>query len=165
MASADHVDGGRVVAHLKNRKLLKGSTHDFFPGKPTFHLTSDLDADRGKVHEVKVADLKALFFVKSLEGNREYHETNRFRDVDTSHLKGLRIQLHFKDGEIMRGTTLDYNAGKKGFFVNPVDPMSNNTLVYVVTDAVEEIRLASDVIDEHGMAATLVWDSATKFID
>ena len=55
--------------------------------------------------------------------------------------------------------------GKQGFFVSPVDPKSNNVLVYAVADAVESVKLASEVFDETGPAPQLVWDSATKFID
>lgn len=165
MSSPVSEDRNRVVVHFKDGSLLKGYTNDFFPGKPYFHLTSDQEADEGKVHMVRVADLKAAFFVKTLEGDRFYHEKKRFREVDTSHLRGLRIQVHFKDGEVLRGTTLDYNEGKQGFFVNPVDPKSNNVLVYAVADAVEEIKVAGDVVDEPGIDCKDIWGSASRFVD
>jgi hypothetical protein len=165
MSGSDNVDGSRVVAHFMDGRLLKGCTHDFFPGRPSFHLTSEQETDKGEVYEVRIADLKAVFFVKTLQGDRIYHEKKRFKEVDTSHLKGLRVQLHFKDGEVIRGTTRDYSEGKQGFFMTPVDPRSNNVLVYVVTDALEDIRLAGDVVDDPGLLVPSIWDSATKFID
>jgi len=165
MSSPDNDNRNQVVAHYKDGKLLKGYTHDFVPRKPSFHLTSEQVADKGEVYEVRIADLKAAFFVKTLEGDRFYHEKKGFREVDTSHLKGLRIEIHFKDGEVLRGTTLDYNDAKQGFFVSPVDPKSNNVLVYVNTDAVQDVKLAGDVVDEPGFVYKDIWGGVSKFID
>lgn len=128
----------KVVVRYKSGKMLKGYTHDFSPAATEFHLTSDLPIDRGTAHEVRVADLKAVFFVKSLEGNKAYRERKDFRDTDSTRLRGLKIKVRFKDGEIMRGTTLGYSKAKKGFFITPVDPEENNNRIYVVADALSE---------------------------
>lgn len=89
-----------------------------------------------------------MFFVRRLEGNPFYRERKKFKEVvDTSHLRGLRIQLRFTDGEIIRGTTLDYNDAKKGFFVSPVDPMSNNLTIYVLNDALLDVKIATEVFE------------------
>jgi hypothetical protein len=136
----------RVVAHFKGGKLLKGSTSDFDPFSPTFRLVSERPEDNGTVYQVRISDLKAVFFVKTLDGDLMYREKKRFGEVrSTGHLMGIRIEVYFKDGEVVRGTTIDYNGGLQGFFVSPVDPKSNNDYVYVVANAVREIKLAGDV--------------------
>jgi hypothetical protein len=134
-------DRNHIVIHYKDGALRKGYTHDFHPAGEMFHMTSDMDADRGSVHEVKVSDLRAVFFVKTLQGDRYYSEKKSFDEVDASKLQGMKIKVKFKDGEIIRGVTLGYNKKKKGFFVIPVDPQSNNDRIYVVADALESISL------------------------
>jgi len=140
------VDTGhqRVVVHFMGGKLLKGYTRDFTAGTDIFTLISDQQEDRGKTHQVRVADLKAVFFVRRLDGNKFYQERKKFNEVGGSHLRGHRIELRFKDGEIIRGTTDDYSVGKQGFFVTPVDPKSNNHRIYVVSDALRRVRFACD---------------------
>ncbi|KPJ48944.1 hypothetical protein AMJ40_06600 [candidate division TA06 bacterium DG_26] len=137
------MERNRVVVHFRKGKLLKGYTHDFTPAKDVFHLTSEQAEDRGKIHEVHIDDLKAVFFVKTLEGNKDYVETKRFEE-GTGTAQGLKIKLEFFDGEIMSGTSLGYNPNRKGFFVIPVDPQSNNDRIYVVRSALRDIRLGKD---------------------
>ena len=133
-----------IVVHYKDGTVRKGYTHDFNPVREIFHLSVDANAGGGEVHEVKVADIMAVFFVKDLQGDRYYSEKKRFTDVDSSKLKGLKIKVAFHDGEVIRGVTLGYNRNKKGFFVVPVDPESNNERIYVVSDAVETVSLGDD---------------------
>lgn len=134
----------QVVAHYKDHTLLRGYTHDFTPMKETFHLTSEREEDRGKIYEVRTADLKALFFVKSLEGNIFYKEKKKFEEVDTSALRGLKVKVEFDDGEIIRGISLGYSKKKSGFFIIPVDPHSNNERIYVVADSVRDVKVGNE---------------------
>jgi hypothetical protein len=133
----------RVVAHFKNGRLLKGYTHDFTPAKQIFHVTSEQEEDRGKIHEVNTAELKAVFFVKTLEGNKDYVEKRRFDEVDASGLRGLKIKVEFLDGEIIRGISLGYSKSRKGFFIIPVDPECNNERIFVVGDALRNVKVGS----------------------
>ncbi|MBE0432364.1 hypothetical protein IBX73_02725 [candidate division WOR-3 bacterium] len=133
----------RIVVHYKDGRLLKGFTHDFTPVKDIFHLTSELDADKGKIYEVFCPQLKAIFFVKTLEGDAAYKEKKKFGEVDVSTLKGIKIKVEFNDGEVLRGISLGYSKNRKGFFVIPVDPKSNNERVYVIANAVQEVKLGS----------------------
>jgi hypothetical protein len=122
----------KVVAHFNDGRLLKGYTHDFIPDKESFHISEGLEPGSGTIHEVKVSDLKALFFVKSFEGNPEYVEKNAYADADAATLHGIKIKVEFSDGEVMRGLSLGYTKAKKGFFIIPVDSQSNNERIYVV---------------------------------
>lgn len=133
-----------VVLHFKDGRLLKGFTHDFTPMKDAFHLTSEQSKDRGSEYEINCADLKAIFFVKTLEGNKDYVEKKRFDEVDTSGLKGLKIKAEFLDGEIIRGISLGYSKSSKGFFIIPVDPESNNERIYVIADALRNVKVGEE---------------------
>jgi hypothetical protein len=146
MANSTHTSQKRVVVHFKDGNLLKGHTRDFAPGTNAFTVISGQGEDGGKTREVRITDLKAVFFVRQLDGNILYREKKRFKEVTRSHLRGHRIELRFQDGEVIRGTTLDYAVGKEGFFITPVDPMSNNRLIYVVTDALSDVKFASEVL-------------------
>lgn len=39
------------------------------------------------------------------------------------------------------GTTTGYQSGRKGFFIVPADPYSNNERCYIVTASTKEISL------------------------
>lgn len=124
-----------VVAHFMDGTLVKGSTEDFFPHRPTLHIAQE---GSGEPVEVEIARLKALFFVKSFEGNRDYDVDN---EAERAGL-GRRIEVRFKDGETLIGYTSGYSAERDVFFVFPGDPNANNERVLVVTAATEEVRFA-----------------------
>ena len=141
----DEVKGvqDRIVIRFRDGRLLKGYTSDFTPLKDTFHLVSSQEADNGTSYHVATEDLKAIFFVKTFEGNKAYVEKKRFDEVDTTHLRGRRIKLEFLDGEIMRGVSPGYSRGRKGFFIIPVDRKSNNEKIYVISSALRQVELGS----------------------
>jgi hypothetical protein len=58
-----------VVARYRDGRIIKGITYDFGPQKRGFHVNS-VGEDVGKVSEVLFSELKAVFFVKSLEGRK-----------------------------------------------------------------------------------------------
>ncbi len=66
----------RVVAAFLDGRRLKGYTNDFSPARDHFFLfpegTEAKPGSRGAM--VKLADLKALFFVKEFSGNPEHRE-------------------------------------------------------------------------------------------
>jgi hypothetical protein len=129
----------QVVVHYADGTLEKGYTHDFTPLKDSFHL--NLEDGNGDMKEVQVSDLKAIFFVKSFDGDRSYVEKKFFEQVDQSRFRGLKIRVVFNDGEIIRGISLGYNEKKKGFFLIPVDPECNNDRIYVVAAACKDIKV------------------------
>ena len=134
----------RIVLHFQDKRLLKGYTHDFTPLKEKFHLISELEPDKGDIHEIQCADLKAVFFVKSFDGNREYAEKKSFDDVDAAGLRGLKVKVEFPDGEVIRGTSFGYSKNRKGFFIVPLDPDSNNERIYVVTNILRDVKIGAE---------------------
>lgn len=132
----------RVVVHFKDGSIVKGYTQDFTPPKQTFNL-SPPEYDTKNATEISMSDLKALFFVKTFEGNNDYIEKTTFDDVKTFGLPGLKVKVEFSDGEIIRGMTFDYRNIFNGFFMIPADPKGNNEKVYIITDPPIDISIGS----------------------
>jgi hypothetical protein len=142
----DETNRNQVVVHTKDGSILKGYTHDFTPLKDNFHLIIEADGQKDKMVDIAVSKLKAIFFVKSLSGNKYFEEKKFFEQVDQSRLRGIKIRVEFQDGEIIRGISLGYNKNKKGFFIIPVDPDSNNDRIYVISDACKNIKVGDFAI-------------------
>lgn len=129
----------KIVVRYADGRLLKGVTSDFFPNKETFHVSPVAAAPQEKPHEVRIADLKAVFFVKDFAGNPDYKEKKAFDPAKP--VSGRKISVRFKDGELLVGTTTGYQPGRIGFFIAPADPKSNAERCFVVTDATTEVKL------------------------
>jgi hypothetical protein len=125
----------QVVIHFVDGRLLKGHATDFFPNKGSFHMTQK---DTGETSEIKVSELKGVFFVKTFEGDPKRTERKDLERVGM----GKRIQVRFKDGEKLIGYTSGYSPDRPGFFVFPSDPESNNEKVFVVTAATENVSFS-----------------------
>ncbi len=127
----------KIVARYQDGRMMKGSTTDFMPNKEIFHVVPADSPPASKPLDVFVKDLKAVFFVKDLDGKGHAEEK---KDFDTAKLvAGRKIKVVFKDGETMVGTTQGYQPGRPGFFVAPVDPKSNIDRYFVVTAATSEV--------------------------
>jgi hypothetical protein len=135
---AIRLPGVAVVARFLDGRVLKGTTNDFAPNKPVFHLHGVCDATaRGLA--VPIASLKALFFVKTFDGDPKHVEN---LDVDKARGQGRRIIVTFTDDEVVAGFTTGYARDKQGFFLVPSDSRSNNARVFVVTAAVKKVAWA-----------------------
>jgi hypothetical protein len=125
-----------VVAYLDGRRL-KGYTNDFSPVRDQFFLFPDgvepKPGDRGT--SVRIAELKALFFVKDFAGNPAHTGV-----PGTSPLPGKRIEVIFSDGEILIGSSVAYNPRNQGFFMQPADPAGNNERIFVVNRNVKQAK-------------------------
>jgi hypothetical protein len=127
----------RIVARFADGRMLKGTTQDFAPAKEWFHVIGSEGGARPV--KVLVSDLKAVFFVKSLIGNAAYDERKEFGGP----VQGRKVQVTFKDGEVLVGSTQGYQADRPGFFLVPADPQSNNERIFVVARAVEKVSFLS----------------------
>jgi len=125
----------KVVVHLVDGRILKGTTADFFPNKEVFHLQV---REQSENLEIRVATLKAVYFVKTFEGRPEYNEKS---NVERSGC-GRKVTIYFKDGETQFGYTQGYAANRPGFFVFPADPESNNDRIYIMMAATSRIDLS-----------------------
>ncbi len=132
-----------VVVRYLDGRVIKGTTFDFSPTKPVFHIQQ---AGGEGVSEVDIKDLKAVFFVKDLEGKPDYAERKVIPE-EPKRGKGVPIAVLFKDGELLAGYTLGYNPGGQGFFVIPLDPDSNNIRIYVVRSSVDDVKTGEKALE------------------
>lgn len=137
----------KVVARFKDGSMVKGYAKGF-------HIESDTvvlhESRARKEHKVPMSDLKALFFVKTFKGYRDYVERKAF---GTRGSVGRKVFVKFSDRESLvgvihggipwdRGYTLaKLGKNAKGFFLVPVDEKSNNVKVFVVGSAIQDITI------------------------
>jgi len=126
----------RLVAHFKDGHVLKGHSIDFTPSKPSFHLFSTTNP--AITAEVRIEDLKALFFVKDFKGDPTHIDRKAF-DPSSRYI-GKKLLVKFVDGEVLAGIRQAYNASLPGFFLNPVDTSSNTIRVFIVNSAVSSVE-------------------------
>jgi hypothetical protein len=130
----------RIVAHYQGGRILKGFTGDFLPTRATLHITPGDDPQQSRPVEVRVADLKAIFFVKDLAGRSQPYTRRQEFDPEKPAV-GRKIRVVFKDGEILVGTTQGYDSSRPGFFVIPADTESNDERIFVVASATQQVSL------------------------
>jgi hypothetical protein len=121
-----------VVAHFIDGRLVKGVCLDVDPGRPTCHITT---VER-ETTEVKLAELKALFFVRDLTGDPARYEESVIHPDDVRTRGASRIELEFADGERLVGLTVRFPPVRPFFYVLPADPRSNNLRILVNRAAV-----------------------------
>ena len=128
-----------VVARYRDGRVIKGTTYDFGPQKKGFHVVP-LGEEGRKVSEVLFSDLKAVFFVKSLEGKQDHPLITK----DVSEEKAepgsqMKVKITFPDGETLAGTTQGYTLEREGFFIVPLEEDSNNLRIFVISKAVKDV--------------------------
>ncbi|MGB3479326.1 MAG: hypothetical protein WBB67_09210 [bacterium] len=130
----------KVVIRFLDGRIERGYTADFQPHKEIFHLVVKSEGqDRSLA--VKMANLKAVFFVKELHGmDKDRPVVKRdFADLKDQKLIGKKVRVEFLDGEVLNGITLGYSPQRRGFFLTPIDPESNNERIFAVLSAVKDI--------------------------
>jgi hypothetical protein len=124
----------KVVIRYADGHIIKGFTNDFFPNKPQFHIRPD---GSEQTVDVLLRNLKAVFFVKEFGGDPSHKKVNFFAEGQRP--QGRKVEVRFRDGEVMAGTTLGFDPARPGFFLTPADPQSNNLRVFVVSNGVEKV--------------------------
>jgi hypothetical protein len=149
--AGDDYGGSKVVARLRDGSTLKGYLEelpelDFDALFVDAHaaLPKDLRlrrADSGEQLKLPLNSLKALFFVRSFEGRKEYNEVKFFEKNPP--IKGLWIRIRFYDGEYLEGVvgnSIDFVV-EPGFYLKPPDSLCNNEILYVVKESLAEFRV------------------------
>ena len=141
----------KVVAHLRDHTLIKGYTDALPVGDldtlaqqepPTLPQRIPVrSADSGKLVKVPMASLKALFFVKSFEGRKDYNEIKFFEHHPA--INGLLVHIRFFDDESTEGVLRNslHHLVDPGFFLKLPDPESNNEMVYVLKASLADFRV------------------------
>lgn len=99
------------------------------------------DAPTGASEKISLVGAKAIFFVKSFAGRASHHELHFHDEVGPP--GRLYVRLTFLDNEIMEGMVentrnLLVNAG---FFLEAIDPDSNNVQIYVFKAQIKDFRI------------------------
>mgnify|MGYP000013210618 CR=1 FL=1 len=134
----------KVVLRFMDGSTLKGYVENFTP----FDDIVEIKKITGEKEVIPIDRLKAIFFVKTFEGDPEYSEKKAF---SISGIRLKRVFVKFKDGEAMTGYIEGEIPWQKGFFLEegkkngflllPTDDKSNNIKVYVVAKAVKDVTL------------------------
>jgi hypothetical protein len=153
MASKNAVEEAeeyRVVVRYENhavRGLVEsnelGSIDQLLRNDPVYPLDSIrlklLDSD--VVEELATKDAKAVFFVKTFDGDLR-HRALHFHE-HAPIVEGLWVRVYFYDGEMIEGiisNTKDFVL-ETGFFLRPTDPNGNNRLVYVLKGGLKDFHV------------------------
>ncbi len=133
-----------MILRCLDGRLIKGFIGDFSVSDEVVTLEDEVLQS----HTFRVDELKAIFFVRTFEGNRNHSERKTFSDPVSL---GKRVFVKFKDGESMigyieggvpweKGFFLEPKKGP-GFFLIPVDVESNNSKVFVVASSVWDVTV------------------------
>lgn len=142
------MDEERVVLKYLDGTIIKGYLRDFSEKSDELMLQ---EPGVQVVRSVRCDLLKAVFFVKSFEGNSDYNEKKAY-GIRKPH--GHRTFVKFIDGEDLVGfleSELPWDKGfflthhtinsLKGFFLLPADAGSNNTRVFIFVHAVKDLTV------------------------
>ena len=132
------MEPSKIVARYRDGRTLKGTTQNFFPNKPNFHVKRLGGSGPGDLVEVNIEDLKAVFFVRDFAGSKTHVERKKLAPGDRP--QGRMMEVTCKDGEVFVGTTTGYDPKRPGFFLFPIDPTANNARAFMVTSFVRAAR-------------------------
>jgi hypothetical protein len=140
----------KVVARLRDGNLVKGymmgssAAFEDLLQTPEFAIPDLIGVQplgASKRISVPLDSLKALFFVKSFDGNKEHPEV-KFFDKGPP-IRGLWVRVKFYDDESLEGVianSLRYLV-EPGFLMKPPDPHSNNEILYVIKASLTDFRI------------------------
>jgi hypothetical protein len=133
----------RVVARFKDGRVLKGLARDPSPGSGVLRLRPA--GEPSEAVEIRLEDLKGVFFVKSWEGNPAYVESDEgFADGPLAGNGAFRMQrtvAGFQDGERMKGYSHNFAPDLPTLCFFPYDPFGNNYKVLIVCSALSDIEI------------------------
>ena len=131
----------KVVVKYKDGNIIKGWVDEFKPKKESFILYPLVEYSNEDRLIIEFELLKAIFFVKSFTGDKNYKKIRTF-NVDFNITPTQRkLIVNFTDGEHLYGTCLTYGRFEKGFFVFPIDPKDNSERIFVVHSAIKKVRI------------------------
>jgi hypothetical protein len=144
----DNRSVNRVVVALLDGTRVKGFVYSFSAREPHFTLYPSEKRDDSYARFVEIAECKAIFFVRSHEGNREARDRSRKEEAKAeakpeARVRGQKMRIVFRDGEELLASSEAYSPARQGFFAYPLDPKSNNQRIYVVNRNVGQVTTGS----------------------
>src|SRR5215470_2999346 len=122
------VQTNKVVVALVDSRRIKGFVYNFSPLRETFSVFPTESAQKTDAKDIRLKDVKAVFFVKDFMGNSARNDVQSLEQLR----RGRKMEITFRDGEKMMGTTEAYHPQKPGFFMFPAETDGNNARVFVV---------------------------------
>jgi hypothetical protein len=97
--------------------------------------------DSQTVEELSTKDAKAVFFVKTFEGDLKHRALHFHGHAPV--LEGLWVRIYFHDNEMIEGIVSNNSdfVLREGFFLMPTDPNGNNKLVYVLKGRLKDLHV------------------------
>jgi hypothetical protein len=142
----------KVVVHVRDGTLVKGTTQDFHPDRTLFRIVLENGVD---TVPVKMLQLKAVFFVRDLASPERRRRDKQFSPGDSNRTNGRPVAVLFQDGELLVGYTNSYNPERQGFFMVPANADDNNLRIFVVRKSVKTLKLgpaAEEFVRAHHQA-------------
>ena len=136
-AVRDRSSMGKVVVRARDGSIHNGFASDEYIATDLIKVLSN----KGDEQEFSMDDVKAIFFVKEFEGNSK-HEELKFLNNHTRK-KWVWVRVTFFDGEALEGRVENTKTllSSPGFYLWPSDEDTNNDLVYIVTDALQDFEI------------------------
>jgi len=144
LKGAPKMSENKIVVKYLDGKIIKGFSSDFDPNRAVFHIVlvgKDMETATEETVEVKLDEIKAVFFVKSFIGNREYKKVRTFTGHNLEDPIHPKIVVVFRDGENFYGSTYSYSPEEIGFFVFPIDQQDNNERVFVPKSSLQKVHV------------------------
>ena len=135
------MDNQKVILRFLSGRIIKGYIDDF---SPLNNHISVIDETSNK-QDIQLNELKAVFYIKSFEGNKHYSAKKSFTKTNQ---EGKKILVRFKDGESLTGYLegdVPWQKGffleskKGGFFLIPSDDKTNNIKVFIISTSVTNV--------------------------
>ena len=130
--------GHLIVANYLDGRILKGVSLDVDHKRPLCHIKTP----EGETHEVVLSEVKALFFVKTATGRKEYNDTRAASPGDSRLVGAKKVRVRFADTEEIVGLMNRFPPITSYFYMLPIDPHSNNIRILVNKAAVKEMTEA-----------------------
>ncbi|WP_414648608.1 DUF6982 domain-containing protein [Edaphobacter sp.] len=149
-ADGEAADTHRIVVRYEDRTVCGfADVTDLGSVEELLHGTqeSSLDTirlrllDSQTVEEVPTKDAKAVFFVKTFEGDLKHRALHFHGHAPV--LDGLWVRVYFHDSEMIEGIVSNNSdfVLQDGFFLMPTDPNGNNKLVYVLKGRLKDFHV------------------------
>ncbi len=141
----------KVIARHRDGKLFKGylpgpakeSLEEFLRQHPSTgdHQLEVRAVDSHESISLPLDSLKAVFFVKTFDGRRDYQEVKFF--TKNPPIRGLWVRIQFYDHECLEGVVENSFAYlvEPGFFMKPPDAQGNNDVLYVIKSSLSDFRI------------------------
>src|SRR5215468_4529137 len=130
------IQSNKVVVALVDKRRIKGFVYNFSAVRETFSVFPTESAHKSEANDIRLKDVKAVFFVKDFTGNSTRNDVQSPEQLR----RGRKMEITFRDGEKMIGTTEAYHPQKPGFFMFPADADGNNMRIFVVNANLRSVK-------------------------